>query len=436
MAGRPVARRRPRAADIAGLRAQRARPRRDRRPRRRPRRVARRVGARPRGERPGAAPGDTSARTTSRRSHGRSRPGRGSAWTRCSPSCSSSATRPSSRSPARGEFARRGGIVDVFPPSAALPIRIEFFGDEIDSLRAFDPTDQRSVGTVRDLTLLPATEFLLPPGGADEIRSRLGRLASKLPERLALDLARFAGDADPERPDARDRRPRARRRRRGGGLGAGSSRRRPASTTSAPGTLLVLDEPGDLADAAAFLWRQADERHAELVEQGELPRDWPTGVPARDRLEAAPPRRADAGADLAVRGGRRAGHGVRIEEPDLGRPVRLARAGPAARPDGAARRRRRALARREGPRRARQRPGAAARGAARRGGPSGRDRVADRGAAAARRDRARRPQPQRRVRGRAGRASRSSPTASCSAASASGGPRRCAGSCRATSSSG
>ena len=37
-----------------------------------------------------------------------------------------------------------------------------------------------------------------------------------------------------------------------------------------PGTLLVLDEPGDLADAGAFLWRQADERHAELVEQGEL----------------------------------------------------------------------------------------------------------------------------------------------------------------------
>jgi transcription-repair coupling factor (superfamily II helicase) len=46
----------------------------------------------------------------------------------------------------RGEFARRGGIVDVFPPSAELPVRIESFGDEIDSLRAFDPTDQRTTG--------------------------------------------------------------------------------------------------------------------------------------------------------------------------------------------------------------------------------------------------------------------------------------------------
>ena len=183
----------------------------------------------------------------------------------------------------RGEFARRGGIVDVFPPSATLPIRIEFFGDEIDSLRAFDPTDQRSVGTVRDLTLLPATEFLLPPGGADEFRTRLGRLASKLPERLALDLARFAGDADPERPDTA--------RTAGRALAAGDAAevwaRLVAPSTGldhlVPGTLFVLDEPGDLADAAGFLWRQAEERHAELVEQGELPRDWPTSfLPAID----------------------------------------------------------------------------------------------------------------------------------------------------------
>jgi transcription-repair coupling factor (superfamily II helicase) len=183
----------------------------------------------------------------------------------------------------RGEFARRGGIVDVFPPSAALPVRIEFFGDEIDSLRAFDPTDQRSVDAVKTLTLLPATEFLLPPGGADEVRARLGRLASKLPERLALDLARFAGDADPERPDASPIAGRA--------LAAGDAAevwaRLIAPSTGLDhldaGTLLVLDEPGDLADAAEFLWRQAEERHKELVDQGELPRDWPTAyLPAID----------------------------------------------------------------------------------------------------------------------------------------------------------
>ncbi len=182
----------------------------------------------------------------------------------------------------RGEFARRGGIVDVFPPSAALPVRIEFFGDEIESLRAFDPTDQRSVEPVKELTLLPATEFLLPPGGADEIRARLGRLAARLPERLALDLARFAGEGTPERPAAVVA---------GRALPAGDAAevwsRLLAPSTGLdhldPATLFVLDEPGDLADAAEFLWRQADERHAELVEAGELPKDWPQGyLPPRD----------------------------------------------------------------------------------------------------------------------------------------------------------
>ena len=50
----------------------------------------------------------------------------------CCASCCGSATSPSSRSPGRGEFARRGGIVDVFPAGADLPVRIELFGDEID----------------------------------------------------------------------------------------------------------------------------------------------------------------------------------------------------------------------------------------------------------------------------------------------------------------
>ena len=43
----------------------------------------------------------------------------------------------------------------------------------------------------------------------------------------------------------------------------------------APETLVILDEPGDLAEAAQFLWRQADERRTELVAAGELPKDWP-----------------------------------------------------------------------------------------------------------------------------------------------------------------
>ncbi len=100
----------------------------------------------------------------------------------------------------RGEFARRGGIVDVFPPGESLPVRIDFFGDEIDSIRRFDPTDQRTVGTATSATLLPASEFLVPGDGIGALRDRLGRGAAKLPERLAADLARFEGQtADAQR---------------------------------------------------------------------------------------------------------------------------------------------------------------------------------------------------------------------------------------------
>jgi len=183
----------------------------------------------------------------------------------------------------RGESARRGGIVDVFPPSLALPIRIEFFGDEIDSLRSFDPTDQRTVGTLEAAVLLPASEFLLPQGGATAIRDRLGRGAARLPERLAADLDRF--DAEPVTA-AVDRRTDASR-----ALAVGDAAEvwaahlAPATGLDHvdPGTLLVLDEPGDIAEAAAFLWRQADERRAELVAAHELPKDWPsTYLPPRD----------------------------------------------------------------------------------------------------------------------------------------------------------
>jgi len=59
-----------------------------------------------------------------------------------------------------GTFSRRGGIVDVFSPQARYPVRIELFGDEIDSLRTFDPATQRSLERITEFTLLPATEAL------------------------------------------------------------------------------------------------------------------------------------------------------------------------------------------------------------------------------------------------------------------------------------
>ncbi|HLU99840.1 MAG TPA: CarD family transcriptional regulator, partial [Acidobacteriota bacterium] len=61
----------------------------------------------------------------------------------------------------RGEFSFRGGIVDVFSPSRRYPVRIEFFGDEIESIREFDPSTQRSVQMVPACEIVPMREIVI-----------------------------------------------------------------------------------------------------------------------------------------------------------------------------------------------------------------------------------------------------------------------------------
>ncbi len=57
-----------------------------------------------------------------------------------------------------GEFARRGGIIDIFPFAGGYPVRLEFFGNEIDSIREFDPDSQRSVAFLDQIRLVPNLE--------------------------------------------------------------------------------------------------------------------------------------------------------------------------------------------------------------------------------------------------------------------------------------
>lgn len=60
-----------------------------------------------------------------------------------------------------GEFAVRGGLIDIFPTGYSDPVRLDFFGDEIDSIRTFDPLDQRTTGKVKTLRLTPVGEYAL-----------------------------------------------------------------------------------------------------------------------------------------------------------------------------------------------------------------------------------------------------------------------------------
>ncbi len=71
-----------------------------------------------------------------------------------------------------GEFAVRGALIDLFPMGSALPYRIDLFDDEIETLRTFDPENQRSIDKVESIRLLPAREFPLKKEAVTGFRAR------------------------------------------------------------------------------------------------------------------------------------------------------------------------------------------------------------------------------------------------------------------------
>ena len=71
----------------------------------------------------------------------------------------------------RGEFAVRGGVIDVFPPGFDEPVRLDMFGSELESIRTFDPATQRSTGQLRSISLAPVSEALLSPEAISRFRT-------------------------------------------------------------------------------------------------------------------------------------------------------------------------------------------------------------------------------------------------------------------------
>jgi transcription-repair coupling factor (superfamily II helicase) len=82
-----------------------------------------------------------------------------------------------------GQYAARGGILDVYSPEADRPVRVEFFGDEVESMRKFDPASQRSSNPVDDVLLLPLTETPVTEELLGSINARLsGKRITGSPE--------------------------------------------------------------------------------------------------------------------------------------------------------------------------------------------------------------------------------------------------------------
>ena len=184
-----------------------------------------------------------------------------------------------------GELNRRGGIIDIFPPGDDLPLRIEFFGDEVDSLRRFDPITQRSEARVREAIVGPPHE--IPLWRRELALERLGR----------LDLAGLRREAREEWDAAVERIAQGERFEGRAlfapffwnttapgtdGHGAGSQFSVPDTgepsslLASLPaGAVVIFSELTLLAQQVADLHRHAEEQRTLQIEASELPPDFP-----------------------------------------------------------------------------------------------------------------------------------------------------------------
>lgn len=143
---------------------------------------------------------------------------------------------------ASGQFSRRGGILDLWPPAEPQPVRVEFFGDEIDTLRRFDPATQRTIASLEKILLTPAREYIA------------SSLSTFLPEEWGFEpgapLSEFHIPLlHPYQASAIEYLPRQ--------------------------SLILLDDRQGLADAAAEIEEQAVQLRHDLIADGNLPEKFP-----------------------------------------------------------------------------------------------------------------------------------------------------------------
>ncbi len=145
-----------------------------------------------------------------------------------------------------GEYALRGGILDVYPPEADRPLRIELFGDEVESIRKFDPGTQRSTTSVEEVGLLPLTDV---PVREDTLAAIHARLSGK----------RISGAEEVVEAAVR-----------AGGVGVFPGWEFYAGVAGAEHTIfdllsnvaVILDEPGDLRSELDRWWERVGDMHA------------------------------------------------------------------------------------------------------------------------------------------------------------------------------
>ena len=196
-----------------------------------------------------------------------------------------------------GQYARRGGILDFFSPTEEAPVRVEFWGDDVDSMNYFSVSDQRRTESLSGCVILPAAETLpsLTTGGVEslcrELEARADRFARKRGSENAAALA-AAMRSDAERL-------------RGGVVLSDADRYLPLVYPPACGldyipsdALVLFDQPGRCAERVREFSRQLTEDLRELMKRGQVAADaggflasWETLLAS---LEAYPVYMADA----------------------------------------------------------------------------------------------------------------------------------------------
>ena len=149
-----------------------------------------------------------------------------------------------------GQFTRRGGILDVYSPDSDRPMRIEFFGDEIDTIRRFDPETQRSQSGLDETQLLPLTETPVTERLLAAVHARLSK------QRIEIDET---GEADAMAVEAAA----------AGGVSVFPGWEFFASVAGAenhllkfaPKSVLFVDEPGMVRNQIDRWWNKVEQRH-------------------------------------------------------------------------------------------------------------------------------------------------------------------------------
>ncbi len=163
-----------------------------------------------------------------------------------------------------GSFSRRGGIIDVYPPSSDLPARIELFGNAVESIRLFDPLSQRSVRLVDSIAIVPPREALFPHKGLkiEELLHQLDLSTCNFEahETFEQDVERLLGGEHVE----------------------GREFYTPLFSSGSlldylpQSALLILDQPAEIGQALEELDAQASQIRREQIGRGELPGGFPT----------------------------------------------------------------------------------------------------------------------------------------------------------------